>query len=763
MKEKYEVILNSPASDWNEGVPIGNGFLGSIVYGGPADLNFTINRSDVWDYRYKNPDPEGKLKFNELKKILKRGDEKKYKDFVKNVEEFYHKYPYPVPQTCGRIQLCFKADAGVYSQRLQPEKGKTEIKFSCNGKKRKVEAFIPPEVPVMFIRIIGKDLEPFYVLLNREGLSITANSIEAATSPKRIKIGYAGNRELFKMTGKFPDGFRFEVGVKGKDVMFASINIKEGKIKVNPGYRKEIILAVGVVAGYQQEKLTYELKVLIDNSLSKYKLLRAKHIKEWKRFWKQSSIKLPDKLLEHIWYISLYFLSSTLRYANKPPGLFGLWTYHDVPPWHGDYHLDRNLQAVLEALFSSNHPYLGDVYYDFFISILPQIREQTKKFYGWKGIAFPGTIGPKGENLGGYFPVAYWEGTSAWIALLFWWKYRFTMDKDFLREKVYPFLKECGVFYEKYLGKRKEDGKYHIWPSYLPETGANSIKAWGTDSAIDIALLKFLFKALINSADILKIDRKKRRKWKEILDNLADYPVWDGAIVDYKEWPELHQKEGIFTDDLRIAPVYPVGEINLDSPEEKLELGRRTFYSLEKHHVRKWLLTDAAAAARLGLSEWAYLYIKTVARNITPTGIGTYSSESVLNDGIRKLHLSFTSHNYAVFGIEFSANFVSAINEMLLQSCGRTIRIFPSIPSEWKNVSFENLRAEGAFLVSASMKNGIIKRVRVKSLKGEMLRIFNPWKSKKCYVKQSGKLIGIFTGEIIEINTQENSEYEFRG
>ena len=69
---KYDILLNHPARDWNEGVPIGNGLLGSIVYGEPSQLNFTINRSDVWDYRYKDFDPKGKLNFSKLKKLLKK-------------------------------------------------------------------------------------------------------------------------------------------------------------------------------------------------------------------------------------------------------------------------------------------------------------------------------------------------------------------------------------------------------------------------------------------------------------------------------------------------------------------------------------------------------------------------------------------------------------------------------------------------------------------------------------------------------------------
>jgi len=765
--KSHDVFLNYPARDWGEGIPIGNGFLGSIIYGDPSMLSFTLNRSDVWDYRYKEFDPEGKLKFNQLKNLLKKRNEKAYKDFVKETEDHSSKYPYPAPQTCGRMQISFKSDAGRYCQRLSPEIGKTFIEFSYNKKKRVIEVFIPPELPIMFVKIKGKNLEPFSIFLNRDGLSIIPELIKSEIPSEKIKIEYAGNKELFKMIGKFPDGLYFEVGIKEKEGIFSSIDTGTGKVDIHPDGKNEITIVLGVVSGYKREKLDEEIAKVINNSSKNYTLLNTRHLQEWGKFWSQSSITIPDKLLEHIWYISQYFLNSTLKYANQAPGLYGLWTYHDITPWRGDYHLDRNLQAVLEPLFSSNHIELADVYYDFFISVLPEIRKQTKKFYRWDGISFPGSIGPKGENMGGYFPVSHWEGTSSWISLLFWWKYRFTMDNDFLKEKAYPFMKECGIFYEKYLGEKREDGKYHLWPSYLPETGANSMKAWGTDSAIDIGLLRFLFGALIKAAKILGKDKEDIKKWEEILSGLPDYPTWDGAIVDYQEWPELYEKESIFTDDLRIAPIYPIGDINQDSPDELLELGRRTFYSLGKHHARIWLLTESAVASRLGISELSYGYIRTWAQDITPQGIGTYSTgisigwrDTSLNDGIRKLY-KLVPWNYSVFGIEFPSNFISALNEMLLQSCGEKIRVFPAVPSEWKEVKFENFRAERAFLISAYMKDGVVNKIVVKSIKGEELLLVNPEPARKFCIKKNGKKLGIGEGKIFRLKTTPSSCYEF--
>ena len=116
-------------------------------------------------------------------------------------------------------------------------------------------------------------------------------------------------------------------------------------------------------------------------------------------------------------------------------------------------------------------------------------------------------------------------GTTAWVAQAFWWQYLYSNDTDFLREKGYPFMRECMLFYERLLEKG-EDGKYHLNVAYAPE-----FKSWTRDDTLSLSLIRYLFDGMLKAVEVLQIDEPHAETWREILENLQEYHVNDSGAV----------------------------------------------------------------------------------------------------------------------------------------------------------------------------------------------------------------------------------------
>ena len=150
---------------------------------------------------------------------------------------------------------------------------------------------------------------------------------------------------------------------------------------------------------------------------------------------------IPEAKIESLWYMGLYLLASSSREGGASVSLHGLWQPDSqMPASLGLYIWDFYPQYW--GIYGANHLELGTAYYDHWLSILPRLKEETEKFYGWKGVYVPGQMAIDGSWLLAPWPhVLFWPGTSAWVAQAFWWHYLYSADEDFLKEKPTP---SCG-------------------------------------------------------------------------------------------------------------------------------------------------------------------------------------------------------------------------------------------------------------------------------------------------------------------------------
>ena len=712
----HDIVYVSPACDWIDGLNLGNGDIGVMVYGPPNHMKFSLNKSDVWDYRYEPYWLKPEFRHSVIAKAIEERDWKKLAAITRECDELYEKLPYPSFQPCGQLEIKMDENHRYFYQRLSLQDAVVKTRFTLDvpGLMRDVGSYRSCAT-TCFVDAVRN---VFVIAFNFQARRLEkVHHPEQGMPPKGVVIElyrqcneglpkprFGFDEECVWMDFTFPDGFRYVVlfTVEGPSYQVEKTDDRVRVRFVDRVPRFTLYLSIATSREAEDPLEAARREVTTARSMGFEKLFEE-HRSWWRDFWSRSFISLPDKLLENLWYKSIYDIASCSRGKKTMPGLQGLWCVDNFPAWHADYHLDANVQMLYWPVYTANHPELAEPLYHTFTKMLPKVKEITKLFYNLDGACIPMTTCPTGINHGGWFTCSWWPMAGAWLCQHFWWGYTYTKDIKFLREVAYPFMKECAKFYEGYL-KRDEKGRIVIFPSVSPEAGGPGPEAWGRNSTVDIALMKYFFKAMIEASEILGVDEEERKKWKDILENLPEYPVVDGHLIDM-EWRSITQSRDPWTTAGHSGipmPIYPLGEIGLDSSEEWLKIGKESYKYMHTWHVWK-----ACVAARLGMGDEALKQLYEFVDHIRPNG----------------LHVLYEN----IYQIDANGGFAAAINEMLLQSHNEVIRVFPAIPQKWHDVKFADLRAQGAFLVSSEIENGVVKYVLVKSLAGGTCRIVNPW------------------------------------
>ena len=458
--------------------------------------------------------------------------------------------------------------------------------------------------------------------------------------------------------------------------------------------------------------------------------LTTRHRDWWTTFWARSFIDIPDKEVEKHWYAALYAMGSCSRSGKVAPGLWGNWLTTNNPAWHGDFHLNYNFQAPYYLVYSANHSDLSLPFYQAVSESMENGRAMAKR-HGWKGVHFPVCIGPWGlspEN-----PDGDWgqRSNAAYAALNFIWYWQYTQDVEFLRQTIYPYLREVAEFWDDYL--KFENGRYVIYNDSIHEGSGPDF-----NPVLSLGLVRTLFKNMLSTSVELGVDADRRAKWQDILDKLSAFPLQerDGRTVFRYSEKGMEWCDG---NTLGIQHIFPAGAIGLDSEPQLLEISRNMIDAMHRWTDNNGFSSWYSACARIG-----------------------YDPKRILA-GLRHECDTRSAPNlllqYGGGGIENCSGFL-AINEMLLQSHEGVIRFFPCWPKDM-DARFGTLRAAGAFLVSAELKSGIISGVKILGEKGRDCSLVNPWPDKKVQVIRNGKNTETVSGDRFTLKTSINETFEF--
>ena len=472
---------------------------------------------------------------------------------------------------------------------------------------------------------------------------------------------------------------------------------------------------------------------------------------KWENFFSASKVTLEDKEIETFYNSSLYHLAGCMGNREFPPGLFGNFITDDFFPWAGDYHMNYNYEAPYYCIFSSNHPELFDGY----MTPVNEMVEEAKKFaklFGCKGYALPVSFGPKAmdvytqENckehgilfLGQKSHAAY----ACLIPIMHWYS---TYNKKYALDNYYDFVLNTAAFWEDYLVKVR--GKYvikndaaHEIPYYRGEkfryiTHKGQIEA--VNAINSLGLVKMLFKGVYDMSKEMGMNEEKLPVWAEIIENLSDFPTF----IKKGKKCFRYSKRGIrWRDDntVGLQHIYPASQIGLGSDEKLLRIARNTYFINDRRLDDNGSNSYLPAGARIGVDP--HFIIEGIRQNI---------KEFSLPNRLFRHHGG---------GIEHLTTVPATINEMLMQSHEGIIRLFPCWDKKM-TASFENLRADGAFLVSAEMKNKKISAIKIKSLNGRLCKV--EAEDVKSVISESNKKEIPFTrnGKVITFETEKDGKY----
>ena len=275
------------------------------------------------------------------------------------------------------------------------------------------------------------------------------------------------------------------------------------------------------------------------------------------------------------------------------------------------------------------------------------------------------------------------------------------------------------------------------------------MRVWGKNSVPDLAFTKLLLTALIRTSELLNTDPADRKRWTEICDKLAPYPMTDGRLapIDHPEFLKSHP------DILVLSPIFPVGEFGLGSSPDQLAMARRTFEAAKAKdggHATVW---SAAIAAHLGLADEAVRLLHS------------YIDRWGLENGLYLLGPDLRSPR-ATKGImqaDAPIAFATAVNEMLMESLDGVIRVFPGVPQSW-TAEFQTLRATGAFLVSSRIESGRTRWVRIHSERGGKASVQDPFGTGQATLRPLGleaaSTIRAGAGGVFRFDTSAGTTYE---
>lgn len=375
-------------------------------------------------------------------------------------------------------------------------------------------------------------------------------------------------------------------------------------------------------------------------------------------------------------------------------------------------------------------------------------KRYTRRYFGTEGMNIPGVCTLTGEPMGGWIQYSMSQTVAAWLAQHFYLQWKYSADRTFLKERAYPFIKDVAIYLEQ-ISEVTPEGVRKLEFSSSPEIFDNSLQAWFSDMTnYDLAMMHFLFKAASELAHELNL-ADEAGHWASLEAQLPDYDIDEEGCLTFAKGYPYKESHRHFSHAMAI---HPLGLIDWSDGEKSQHIIRATLKRLDEvgpdywtGYSYSWL---ANMKARAFDGEGAAQALKTFAE--------CFCLKNTFHANGDQTQSGKSRFTYRPFTLEGNFAFAAGIQEMLLQSHTGVIRIFPAIPKEWKDVSFESLRAMGAFLVSARMEGGEINRVRIYSEKGGMLKIARPGtlKPNKNYTLSGTDILNIDTqaGEWIELN-----------
>lgn len=680
---------------WDEAMPLGNATVGALIWNRQDTLRMSLDRVDLWDLRPNDSIAKGGYTFEWVKEHIRNGN---YRAVQKRLDDPYDECPTPTKIPGAALEFPgMPAGSDVVEQYVDMDNAVAVIGYSDGTR---LESFVDALNPVGWIRITGpaaKGLKPVVRMPKYAPGSGVANDNSHA-GQGLFRLGYPQG-ELTEKAGEIhyrqpgADGFEYDV-----DVRYS-----------HSGDTLTALWSIGSTIGgcRASDAVTSALSTGYDSSL-------ASHSCFWSDFNSRSSISVPDPVLQYQYDSEMYKLGSLARKDSYPISLQGVWTADNgsLPPWKGDYHHDLNTQLSYWPVYAGNHLEEGEGYLNTLWNQLDVYRKYTSDYFGHDGLNVPGVCTLTGDPMGGWIQYSMSQTAGAWLAHHFYLQWAYSADDGFLRDRAYPFASEVASFIEQQL-RPTADGHLSLEYSSSPEINDNSREAWFDGMTnYDLALSRWLFGACAEMADSLGLTAESEH-WRTIGSKLPELALDDSGSLAVAPGVPLTVSHRHMSHLMAIHPLGLLDPSRGDSAviNASLALLDKLGPDYWVGYTYSWLGAMQATAlngdkARDALRIFAECFC--LPNTFHANGDQSRSGKS-----------RFT---YRPFTLEGNMAFAAALQRMLIQSHTGVVKLFPAIPSDWKDVSFDQLRVRGGFLISAAMKDGRLTEARAFSEKGGVMK-----------------------------------------
>lgn len=750
--ETTELWYAQPAKVWMESLPIGNGRLGAMTYGGIEEEKLALNESTMWSGQYNENQnkPFGREKMNQLRKLffegkLSEGNRIAGDNLHGNQTSFGTHLP------IGDLKMQFIYPEGKvtdYRRSLSLDEAVSSVSFNSGGVNYKREYFATNPDNVLVLRLTADKQKS--ITMNM-GLDLMR---QADLSVENNQLVFTGKVD-FPLHG--PGGVCFE----GRIAVLAD----NGEVKMEQsGVSIKEADAVTLIVDVRTDYKSPDYKTLCADGVEKaaaksYDELKQAHIKDYNTLynrvsihfgqdanramptdvrWKQVKEGKTDTGLDALFFQYGRYLTIASSRENSPLPIALQGFFNDNKAcnmgWTNDYHLDINTEQNYWAANVGNLAECNAPLFTYIKDLAHHGAKTAEVVYGCKGWTAHTTANVWGYTpassmiIWGLFPMA-----GSWIASHLWTQYEFTQDKQYLAETAYPLLKGNAQFILDFLAKDPKSGYLMTGPSISPEnwfrTAGGEEMVASMMPACDRELAYEILSNCVRASEILDTDREFADSLRTAIAQLPPIQLRaNGAIREwFEDFEEAHPNH---RHTSHLLALYPFSQITLEKTPELAEAARKTIenrLSAENWEDTEWSRANMICMyARLKDAQEAYKSVQLLQGKLSRENLMTVSPGGIA--GAEGDIYSFDGNPAGTAGMA----------EMLIQNHESYVEFLPCLPVEWKDGSFKGLCLKGGAEATAEWTNAVINKASLKATADQVLKVKIP-QGKKYRVLLNGK------------------------